>query len=259
MSLAISLRSEFLKTKRSPTWLLTVIMAAFAPTFMLLVFREEQDGHVSDDIVRVSKDAWNFYYYQGWGIISMVFLPMFVVLMSTLLPQIEFRNHTWKQVFAAPQSFAKLYFSKFLLFQFFILAFIALHILFVGLSGFISGIINPRFNFSGNSLDWLKMITALSKTYIAILALSTIQFWMGIRFKSFLVPVGVGVLMSILGMINMIGFPVVDAAKYFYNFSGFIIIKSNAAKVNYVLWSSAAYALIFLGLGFLDFSRIKER
>jgi hypothetical protein len=259
MSLAISLKSEFLKTKRSPTWILTLIMAAFAPTFMLLVFQEEHDGHLSDDIARVSKDAWNFYHYQGWGIISMVFLPMFVVLMSTLLPQIEFRNHTWKQVFAAPQSLAKLYFSKFLLFQFFILAFIALHIILVGVSGYFSGILNPRFNFSGNHLDWVKTLMQLGKTYIAILALSTFQFWMGMRFKSFLVPIGVGVLMSILGMINMIGFPVVDSAKYFFNYSGFIVIKSNAAKVPYVLWSSAAYGAAFLILGFLDFSRIKER
>lgn len=259
MSLAISLKSEFLKTKRSPTWILTFIMAAFAPVFMLLVFQEQQDGHISDDVARISKDPWAFYYYQGWGIISMVFLPMFVVLMSTLLPQIEYRNHTWKQVFAAPQSFGKLYLSKFLIFQFFIIVFIIAHVVFVGISGLISGQINPKFNFYGHGLDLLKIITPLAKTYVAILALSTLQFWMGMRFKSFLVPVGVGVLLSILGMINMIGYPVVDSAKYFINFSGFIVIKTNAAKVPYVLWSSAAYAIGILLLGFIDFSRIKER
>jgi hypothetical protein len=96
----------------------------------------------------------------------------------------------------------------------------------------------------------LKMVV---KAYIAGLGLSAIQFWMGLRFKSFLIPIGVGVLCFILGMINMVGFPVIDAAKFPFNYSGFIIIKENLAKVHFVLWSSTAYMIGALILGFLDF------
>ncbi|TKC09950.1 hypothetical protein FA048_06995 [Pedobacter polaris] len=259
MSLAISLRSEFLKTKRSPSWILTLVMAAFVPLFMLLVIKESHDGHLSDDIAKISKEGWNFYFYQGIGMISFLFLPMFVILISTLLPQIEYRNHTWKQVFASPQSLGKLYLSKFLVFQFFILVFLIASLLLIGISCVFSGMLNPKFNYNSHALDWQKLLAITSKTYIAILALSTIQFWMGLRFKSFLLPMGVGVLCYILGIINMVGYHVVDADKYFYTFSGFIFIKQNAAKVPYVLWSSAAYATVILLLGFLDFSRAKER
>lgn len=253
MSLAISFRSEFLKTKRSPVWILTLVMAAFAPVFMLLVFQEEHDGQLSDQVKVINKGAWDFYYYQGIGMISVVFMPMFIILMSTLLPQIEYRNHTWKQVLASPQSFGKLYFSKFVIFQIFILCFIIASLCFIGLSGVVSNMLNPKFNFYAHRLDWTKMLTMTVKAYGAILALSGIQFWMGIRFKSFLLPIGVGVLCSILGMINMLGFHVIDAAKFPYTFSAFIVFKENASKIPAVLWNSGAYMIGFLVLGFLDF------
>ncbi|RYG20865.1 MAG: hypothetical protein EOO07_04115 [Chitinophagaceae bacterium] len=102
-------------------------------------------------------------------------------------------------------------------------------------------------------MNWEKMLLSISKAYVAILGLSAIQFWMGIRFKSFLVPIGAGVMCFILGMINMLGYPVIDAAKFPINYSGFIFLKQNAAKVPEVLWLSTAYMAGVLVLGFFDF------
>jgi hypothetical protein len=254
MSLAISLRSEFTKTKRSPIWILTFVAALLAPALMLLAISETHDGgQPSDDIRRMAKGAWDYYYYQGTGILSFVFLPMFVILTSTLLPQIEYRNHTWKQVLASPLSYGKLYISKFLIFQLVIIVFMIASIAFIALSGVISAILNPKFNFYAHPLDWGKMLLAISKAYVATLGLSAIQFWMGLRFKSFLIPMGVGVTCFILGMINMVGYPVIDAAKFPFNYSGFIYIKESALKVQEVLWLSMAYMAGVLIIGFLDF------
>ncbi len=259
MNLIISLKSEFLKTKRSPIWLFTIAMALIVPIFVLIIFKEEHDGVPSDQIKVFSKDAWNFYFYQGRGMISIVFLPMFIVLISTLLPQIEYRNHTWKQIFASPQSYGKIYFAKFLIFNLFILSYFIAHSMFMGISGLLSGMLNPKFNFSGNSLDWLQFATKMAQAYLAILPLATLQFWMGLRFKSFLIPVGVGVLFSILGMINMIGYKLIDPDKFFFNYAAFIFFKENVTRIPYVLWCSAAYASVILLIGFFDFSRVRER
>ncbi|SFH03814.1 ABC transporter permease [Pedobacter insulae] len=259
MNLMISLKSEFLKTKRSPIWLFTIAMALIVPIFVLIIFKEEHDGVPSDQIKVFSKDAWNFYFYQGRGMISIVFLPMFIVLISALLPQIEYRNHTWKQVFASPQSYWKIYFSKFLIFNAFMICFFIAHGLFMGVSGMFSGMLNPKFNFAGNQVDWSQYLMKMSQAYLAILPLATLQFWLGLRFKSFLIPIGVGVLFSILGMINMIGYKLIDPDKFFFNYAAFIFFKENVARIPYVLWASTAYAVAFLLIGFLDFSRIRER
>ena len=254
MSLAITLRSELKKTKRSPIWILTFVAALLAPALLLLAIKETHDGgQPSDDIGKMAMGAWDFYYYQGIGILSFVFLPMFIILVSTLLPQIEYRNHTWKQVLASPQSYGALYLSKFLVFQLVIIVFIVASLAFLGLSGLVSAALNPKFNFFAHPLDWGKMLLSVSKAYGAILGLSAIQFWMGIRFKSFLVPMGAGVLCFILGMINMLGYPVIDAAKFPITYSGFVFIKQNADKVPGVLWLSAAYMIGALLIGFFDF------
>jgi hypothetical protein len=259
MGLFISLRSELLKTKRSPVLLLTLAMATFAPLFLLIVFKQEHDGNPSDVIPSMKKDAWNYYFYQGRGMISFVFLPMFIVLSSTLLSQIEYRNHTWKQVLAAPQSYGRVYLSKFLVLHLFILIYMAAHNLLMGGSALISNILNPEFDFSANHLNWLELFKTMAKTYIAVLALSTFQFWLSMRFKSFLVPIGIGVLLSILGMVNLLGYDVFNPDKYFFSYAAFIFLKDNVAKVPYVLWSSVICAFVFLLIGFFDFSRTKSR
>lgn len=253
MHLFTSFKSELLKTKRSPAWILTFIMAVLAPTFLLLVF----DNDNAQQIVKVNKDPWNFFFYQGWGALSVIFLPMYVVLLSALLPQIEYRNQTWKQVLSTPQSFLRLYLAKFLVFQLFICMFIGIHLLMVGLSTLLQPVIHPKFIFSGHSLDLIKNLKLVGQSYVAIFALSVIQFWLGLRFKSFLVAIGVGVSLTILGFVNMVGFPVIDADKFLYTFSIFIVFKENASKIPFVMWSSLAYAAAFLIVGFLDFRRLK--
>jgi hypothetical protein len=253
MSLLVSFKSELLKTKRSPAWILTLVMSIAGPTFMLFIFNYDQP----DQIARVNKDPWNFFFYQGWGFISVVFLPMFIIMLSTLLPQIEYRNHTWKQVLTTPQSFLQLYAAKFLVFQLFIFVFLVLHLLFVGMSASLQQLINPKFIFAGHGIDFAKTFTAIGQTYIALLAVSVIQFWLGLRFKSFLLAIGVGVCLTIMGFVNIVGYPMIAGEKFLYTYSIFIVFKQNAAKIPYVLWSSTAYAATFLILGFFDFRRLK--
>jgi hypothetical protein len=253
MSLLISFKSELLKTKRSPALILTLVMAAVGPIFLLIVFDNDQP----EQILKVNKDPWNFFFYQGWGFISVIFLPMFIVMLSTLLPQIEYRNQTWKQVLTTPQSFLQLYIAKFLVYQFYIWAFLFLHLLLVGLSTSLQPVIHSKFILAGHSLDWIKTFKMLGQTYIALLAVSVVQFWLGLRFKSFLFAIGIGVSLTIMGFVNMVGFPVIAGEKFFYTYSIFIVLKENVSKIPYVLWSSAAYATAFLILGFFDFRRLK--
>jgi hypothetical protein len=259
MKFFISLRSELLKTKRSAVWLSILILSAIIPIFMLLVIREYHDGELSDQVAIIRKDAWNFYFKQGAAMIGFTLLPIYVVLISTLLPQIEYRNQTWKQVFAAPQSYGRIYLSKFIVLQLFILVFLIAHSLFMGGSALLSAIFNPKFEFSANHLDWANMIVTLAQCYVAVLGLSALQFWLGLRFKSFILPIGIGILCSVLGIINMIGYPVINADKYFFNYTGYIFIANNAPKIPLILWSSVAYTGLFFLFGLLDFSRTKSR
>jgi hypothetical protein len=70
-------------------------------------------------------------------------LPLFVILVSTLLPQTEYRSNTWKQLLASPQPLAQLYVSKFLLVQMLVILFLTSFITSTAIGSFIIDRIDP--------------------------------------------------------------------------------------------------------------------
>ena len=85
MNLYVSFRAELLKISRSSTWLLTLLMAAIVPLMMVLVF----DPDSAADLKLLGGDPWNQFYAQARVPLSIVFLPLFILLLCTLLPQIN--------------------------------------------------------------------------------------------------------------------------------------------------------------------------
>ena len=117
MNMLISLRSELLKSKRSAAAYFCFIAAAIIP--LLLTF----DTATPQAIKALSADPWNLHFKAGIEFMGNLILPIFIILICTFLPQIEYRNSTWKQLLTSPQSFAHIFFSKFLMVHLLILVF----------------------------------------------------------------------------------------------------------------------------------------
>ena len=117
MNILISLRSEILKTKRTAAVYLAILAAILFPVLLLL--------DVAFDGVNPETrlDPFNIFITESFKAINLVVLPMFIILVSTLLPQVEYRNNTWKQVFTSPQSMHRIFFARYLNLQLFILLF----------------------------------------------------------------------------------------------------------------------------------------
>ena len=108
MNLLISLRSELLKT-RTASFYLTLIGAAVGPVMYLLnVLIDENEIDPSE------KDPLNAIFKILSDMNGTALFPLFVILICTLLPQIEYRNNTWKQVFASPQTKVNVFLAKFM-------------------------------------------------------------------------------------------------------------------------------------------------
>src|SRR6185503_2836923 len=105
MSLPVSIRTELIKVKRSAAFWLCVIGSGFIPAIFCL-------GYILNPKQALSrlKMPWEMHFTNCWQAFSAFLLPMFVVLICTLIVQIEFRNNTWKQVFASPQTFGDIFF-----------------------------------------------------------------------------------------------------------------------------------------------------
>ena len=108
MSFAIAARAELLKTKRTASVWLTVLGAGFIPALFLTAYLANPDKSVP----QLQLNPWGVHFKWAWNALSFFLFPMYIILISSLIPQIEFKNNTWKQVFAAPQSVATIFFSK---------------------------------------------------------------------------------------------------------------------------------------------------
>jgi lantibiotic transport system permease protein len=258
MSFILSTQAEVLKTKRTASFWLSILGAAIIPGIFFLVFTfNPDDGAIRD----FSTDAWGKMFYLGWEFFSAFALPMYIILISTLLPQIEVKNHTWKQVFASPQSLGNIYFSKFATIHLMILfCFVLFHVLMISV-GVITNLMNPKFSFLHNSID-IGLLARLSlKIYISILGITAIQYWLSLRFKNFVAPVGIG-LALVIGSFFALNFHWEHVYKYPYAFpflSANLMKKAGRPFLENHEWNSIGYFVFFTLLGFLEMKMRKEK
>ncbi len=247
MSISTSLRSELLKSKRRASIYLTLIAAAVVPIIFIL------DATVDGISPENGPTIFNKIFSEGFKISSFIIIPMFIILISTLLPQIEYKNNAWKQVLASPQTKANIFIAKYInLHLLFLLFIVANHLMMLG-AGVVLHFVHPSLNLLNQSVDIDSIFVNILNTYVALLAITTAQFWMGLRFKNFIAPLAIGISLWIMGSILVIQFDSKIAAYFPYSAHIYVSFPQFKPKLNTVEWASGLYTVAFLILGFLDF------
>jgi hypothetical protein len=257
MSFAIATRAEVLKTKRTASVWLTVLGAGFLPALFLIAYVNNPDGSTA----QMRNTPWEKHFMFGWQALSVFLFPMFVILICSLIPQIEYKNNTWKQVFAAPQSVATIFFSKFLIIQLVILMFFVLFNLFMIGSGIIADLIYPRFSFLEHRVPLQRLLQLNLKTYVSILGISALQYMLSLRFKNFIAPIGIGLALLVGSLIAMqLGWSHVYKLPYAHPILTLDFInKTKRPFLENHEWNALGYLLVFLMVGFLDMKLRKEK
>ena len=249
-NLLTSLRSEILKTRRTASFYFALLAATPIPLIFLL---NVLTGGVDREATRI--DPLNAMFELGAERNGILFFPMFVILVCTLLPQIEYRNNTWKQVFASPQTKSNVFIAKFLNINLLILLFLVASIVFMSLAIVATHFFNPALDLLHQPFDLTRLLVRTANTYVTMLALCAFQFWLGLRFRNFIIPIAVGLALWFFGMLMMFEFKS-DLVDYFpYSFQTSPFIPELQTKMTQVGLVSAGYATLFLLLGFLDFRR----
>ncbi|RYZ20852.1 MAG: hypothetical protein EOO16_15180 [Chitinophagaceae bacterium] len=250
MKLVTALRAEMLKTKKTASFYFTLLGAAPVPLIFLL---NVLTG--GGDVEAIHKDPLNAMYALGSERNGLIFFPLFVILVCTLLPQIEYRNNTWKQVFAAPQSKGNVFLAKFLNINGLVLLFLAASLVYLSVVVVIAHFAHPSLNVLGQPFDAKSLLAQTAYTYVTMLAICAFQFWLGLRFRNFVVPVAIGLVLWITGMMMSMEFSS-GLVNYFpYSFQTFPFLSKLQPKLVQAAWSSAGFAALFLLLGFLDFRK----
>jgi hypothetical protein len=220
-----------------------------------LIFLINAVSHGLSEKDRSNKGPLTAIFKMSSEMTGLVIFPLFVVLICTLLPQIEYRNNAWKQVLTSPQTKVSVFMAKFLNIQLLMLAFLIASHLFMWVVAIAIHFMVPKLNLLNQPLNGYTVLLYNINSYLTILAVSAIQFWIGLRFKNFLVPIAIGLVLWITGM-SMVFEYHSDFTVYFpYSFHAFTFYPGNKSQLSQVEWTSFGYAVFFLLMGFLDFRR----
>lgn len=250
MNLLITLRSELFKTRRTVALYFTIAAAAFAPMMSMLdlVF----DGVGSDP----ERNIFNELFTTKFMMTGAVVLPWFIILITTLMAQIEYRNNTWKQLLTSPQSKASIFFAKFINIQLLIFLFLFTNHLLMFINAIILHFMEPSLNVLGQPVDWPEMFNTLANGYLVLLGICAIQFWLALRFKNFIVPVAIGISAWFIGSILVMQLKAGFAEYFPYSFHAFAWFPGNEEKdLTAIYWTSIGYAVLFFVIGLLNFRR----
>jgi hypothetical protein len=256
MSFLISTRAELIKTKRSASFWICVLGSGFIPLIFFLTYTLAPNKNYP----RLQILPWLQHFSQAWQAFSFFLLPMFIILICSMIPQLEYKNNAWKQVYASPQSLGNIFFSKFFTIHLMIFFLFLLFNLFMVLSAVISNLIISKYVFLKTPIDLITLGNLNFHTYLSILGITAIQYWLSLRFKNFIASIGIGLALLIASLIAIPFWEHVDTLPYAYpmltmkNFSS----KNAQAFPHHEIYSMF-YFVGFLLLAFLDTKYRKER
>jgi hypothetical protein len=243
MNFTTSLRSEFLKIKRTSVIYLMLITAFIIPFVQLFDYGWPDPGK--------TVNGWDQFYKEGFMVFVFVFLPLFFVLASTLLMQIEIKNNAWKQVLASPQSFIHILMAKYTVIQVLALAFLAIYNVYVLMSAVIIDIL-----FGSNLLTYLNRWPELLKlnlmAYGSTIGISALAFWLALRSKNFIAPIAIGFLLWLICPAALeVKWPHID--KYVVAIPFTIVSKKYDHEHLFYQLLSIGYGVFFFGVAYFEF------
>ena len=192
-----SLKNELIKLKGTFAFWLTLISAILFPILFFIAYFLKH---------RALTPALGINPWEKFMTIQIensvpFFIPMFIVLITSLIMQIEHKALGIKHLFALPIPKWSVYFGKLSVVIFSIITTYIYYYIAVLLSGVSLGWIHSDLAFLNFQPEHLKYIEMLFTSFIASLGIIGIQFWLSFRFKSFIIPLGFGMFLAIIGII----------------------------------------------------------
>ncbi len=239
-----SLEAEILKGRNSfAFWLAWIGTTCILLAFFLILWASPEKG------MSAAGNPWKHlvdFYYAGT---DFMLLPLFVIIIASLVTHLEHRGNMWKHLYVLGVSRWHLYTSKLV---FIILLFACAHAYFITgmlLSGVVLGILQPSRGLLSHLPDMGQVFSLAFKTILSVLGLLAIQYWISMRFKSFIVPLGTGVIGFVMATILIESEPVVQWIPYAYPLLYTQVYRGQYAVAHWgILSEIELYSLLYFAL-----------
>lgn len=244
---------ELQKTRRTPAIWIMVLGPLFLSALVFLIYFFK-----GEDIVRHGMNPYDAFLSMGWNNSAFFLIPLFVVILNSLILNIEHSNGGWKMLLTSPVSRLNIYLSKWTVIN--LLSFLT-HLFFaLFLLGFVFllSVLKPKIGFDGYEPDLQRFFWWSLKIFIATLGLSTLQYQFSLWMKNSFKSIGIGLMGVISGLILM-RWEHID--YYPYAFTGLSFSRFDHENMQFFLheYMSLAYAAGILIIGWFLWKRKQFR
>lgn len=184
-----SLGSEWLKRKRTAAAWLVIIGGFFIPLLILIARLYESEGLA---VANQNPKFWEVQYTRCWEFMGFFLLPLGVILATSLVTQLEFRNNSWKQLVTTPQSLTTIFLAKLSVILIMLLQFFLLFNIGIYLTGVIPCLFYHDVHYPAEAFPFTKFLKGSGQFFLDALPILALQYLVSLRFRNFLVPLGVG-------------------------------------------------------------------
>jgi len=194
-----SFQSEWLKKRRSAAFWLVILGGFFIPAIILISRLVQFDELAA---ANASNHIWEVLYQRSWQFMAILLLPMGVILATSLVTQLEFRNNGWKQLHTTPQRLTTVYFAKLLVIVLMLLQFFILFNAGVYLVGVIPSVFRSV-PYPNEPFPWRTFLRGDGRWFVDCLPIVALQYLISLQFRNFLVPIGAGLAIYVGSMMGM--------------------------------------------------------
>lgn len=252
MNLYKNIRIELKKIKSTASLQLALISGFFIPVIYFIYYLTKYTSLIPSEGV----NPWEKFISEQFRNTAPFLLPILFILQTSLVAQIEHRVNGFKYIFTQPVQRWKVYLSKMMtVILVLLISFISFALL-LYCSGSLVGSIHKELMFNEYPFPWVWVLSFLSTVFIANLGILSIQFWMSLRFKNFIVPIGIGMVLLVTGLI------VYRAEEslympYSYSIHGMILATNDHSNwfPGQIGWYSLGVFMLFTTIGCWEITR----
>ena len=244
-----SVKNELFKLKRTFAFWLTLLASFFIPGLLFVVTLFKHKNFIPKD----DSNPWDMIMQIETSIIVTVLMPFFIILVTSLIMQVEHRSGGFKDLFSLPVPKWSIYYGKLTVVLATVLLTYLLFSIFLLTGGYISGLLFPDLNYTSFSPDYFKLFKTLGVSFVALSGVIGLQFWLSFRVKNFIVPLGIGMVLVITGLV--IGNYPNDAVYFPYAYNMITLPYINGEIEGMFLWYALGFFTLTTTVGFIDISR----
>jgi hypothetical protein len=257
------LQTEWIKARRSFILIYIVLCPFLLATLMFLMFYFRSHADAKE---MINFNFWGMLLIAAYSALAYLFLPMFIVLLNVMLYAREHQGNMWKHLYALPIPRWSVYGAKSLFGVLLLVVSFLLFFVFVISVGYLMDIVKPIYRFSTSDMLIKQHFVVCMRILIGSLGIWAIHNWLSLRFKGVGISMGIAIVSIVATPLVMMGATKMGNWRFLYpyicSFEATLDMQAGKALYDWwqpETWSSLAYALIFLVLGYWEYSRNRHK